>query len=141
MHPNPASGDPENRLVSGSVIDQWIEAAAGVLTTSGQPHFMDIDLARIAFHDQGVPPIPNNRFTASLARLCQSEILTPFVAPIIIRTLLRGPHRIRPRPSSPAGQILSAIDDEGGISGPRLIQLVRRRNSLITFTSNEENWF
>jgi hypothetical protein len=102
---------------------------------------MDLDLARIAFPKSGDVTVSDTQFSASLVRLCEQRILTPFVAPIIIRTLLRGSHRVRPRPSSPAGQIMAAVDSDGVISLPRLIQLVRRRNALITFAANDEQWF
>jgi len=141
VHTNPSADEPEIRPVPDAIIDQWIEAAAGVLTSSGQPHFMDIDLARITAQEDGAPDISSTQFSASLVRLCEQGILTPFVAPIIIRTLLRGAHRIRPRPSSPAGQILTAVDDDGFITASRLIQLVKRRNSLITFLADDEHLF
>ena len=102
---------------------------------------MDMDAVRVAFGKPCILTVSNAEVSASLARLCEARILTPFGAPIIIRTLLRGPHRIRPRPSSPAGQILTSVADNGTISARRMIQLVRRRNSLVTFVPNDEASF
>ena len=141
VHTNPSSGDPEISPITDKAIDAFLGAAAGTLVSSGQPHFMDLDLVRIAFPAEGEIRVEKSAVTASLVRLVEQGKLIPFVAPIIVRTLMRGPHRIRPRPSSHAGQVLTAIDDNGSITEPRLLQLVKRRNTLITFTASDEHWF
>jgi len=96
VHTNPSADEPEIRPVPDAIIDQWIEAAAGVLTPSGQAHFMDIDLARISSREDGAPAISNTQFSASLVRLWEQEILTLFVAPIFLTTRLNGADRINP---------------------------------------------
>ncbi|GAA1214801.1 hypothetical protein [Rhodoglobus aureus] len=102
---------------------------------------MDVDLARIAPQQNDDPRIPDAQLSASFARLCEQGILIPFIVLIMNRKLLRGANRIKSGPSSSAGQILTAVDDDGFISDPRLIQLVKRRNTLFTFAANDEHWF
>ncbi|TQO18511.1 hypothetical protein FB472_0027 [Rhodoglobus vestalii] len=134
MRSSHPSGESENRdvpdTVPGTIIDQWIEAAAGVLSASGQTHFMHIDFARIAFRQDGVPNILSTQFSASPAGALRAENPHP---------IRRANHHPDTASRSPQDQTQTVItgrpDSRGGgrrgfISGPRLIQLVKRRNTL-----------